>query len=499
MKFVISIVAFLFFAHSSKGYYELDPNLKSAYSTIISLDFVKAENLLSKERTEKPGNDLVILYSNYIDFLRAFISEEQVYFNSFKKNASENIKKLEQRNENASSPFHLYAKAEILIQQSLVKVKFREYVSAANDIRKAYHLIEKNKLLFPTFLLNNKLSGFLKVVIGAVPREYKWLVEIAGMTGSVPEGTSDLKTLYRSLEFSDYSCYREELLFYLTNLYTTFVSSEQELKDCIVYLQPYSNESTLMRYCTASVLMKLGRSEDALLFLDHPEKYMTGFQFDFMYYKLGMCKLRNLDLSAKEDLLIFVQRFKGQNYIKSAYQKLAWIELLNNNSIGYYSYLAMCRTSGVAFIDEDKDALNEAAESQICNKILLRSRLLFDGGNYDKAQKELAGMPLDSFPKYKDQLEVTYRLARIYQMSGQMEKAIDLFQKTITNGEHATFYFAANSALILGLIYEGKNDVVNAELYYKKCLSMDRHQYQNSLDQKAQAGLDRIKILKEQE
>ena len=254
-----------------------------------------------------------------------------------------------------------------------------------------------------------------------------------------------------------------------------------------------------MRFCTATILMKLGRNDDAYSFLKDPQNYMHGFPIDFMYYKLGMSKLRMLDLSASRDFEEFIKRFKGQNYLKSSYQKLAWIESLNNNSQGYYSYMAKCRTLGTAFIDEDKAAQSESAEVEMGNRILLRSRLLFDGGYYIKAQQELAGVSVDSFPKYKDQLEVTYRLARIYQKTGQEEKAIDLYQKTIDNGSAATFYFAANSALMMGILYEERKDLDKAESYFKKCLSMERHQYQNSIDQKAQAGLDRIKLLRNPE
>ncbi len=499
MRILIFIFSFILLSNSSSAYYEFDENLKSAYSSIISFDFEKSNILLLKEKTEKPSNDLVILYSNYIDFLKAFISEEEMYFDIFKKKANDNLKLLDKREENNTSPFHQYAKAEILIQQALVKVKFREYVSAATDIRKAYRLIEKNKLAYPDFLLNNKLSGFLTVVIGAVPREYHWLVEIAGMEGSVPEGTTELKTLFKKLEKSEFVGYREELLFYLSELYITFNSSESDLIECMIYMRPYADKSSLLRYSTSAILMKLGRNDEAYEYLKDPSTYNTGFSFDFMYYKLAICKLRKLDFTATKDFEEFIRRFKGQNYIKSSYQKLAWIESLKNNPQGYYTYMTKCRTLGSAFIDEDKDAQNEAAVVDIGNKLLLRARLLFDGGYYDRAQQELAGMPVDSFPKYKDQLEVTYRLARIYQKTGQEEKAIDLFLKTIENGSSATFYFAANSALLLGIIYEDKNDLDKSESYYKKCLSMGRHQYQNSIDQKAQAGLDRIKILKNPE
>jgi len=42
-------------------------------------------------------------------------------------------------------------------------------------------------------------------------------------------------------------------------------------------------------------------------------------------------------------------------------------------------------------------------------------------------------------------------------------------------------------------MYEERKDYTKAKEYYEKCLSMRHHDYQNSIDQKAQAGLDRVK------
>ena len=83
MRVWIILVFLILASKLSSAYYEFDDNLKSAYTSIISLDFEKSNLLLIQEKKEKPGNDLVVLYSNYIDFLKAFISEEEIYFNSF--------------------------------------------------------------------------------------------------------------------------------------------------------------------------------------------------------------------------------------------------------------------------------------------------------------------------------------------------------------------------------------------------------------------------------
>lgn len=87
---------------------------------------------------------------------------------------------------------------------------------------------------------------------------------------------------------------------------------------------------------------------------------------------------------------------------------------------------------------------------------------------------------------------MTYRYARILEGMDRAEQAVNYYEKTIRNGEATTYYFAANSALILGQYYESKKDFVKARLYYQRCLLMRDHEYQNGIDQKAKAGMARV-------
>ncbi|MFN8166507.1 MAG: hypothetical protein U0X76_10160 [Bacteroidia bacterium] len=79
---------------TSSAYYEFDNNLHQSYSALMDLQFDKAGELLNKESTEKPGNDLVLLFRNYIDFLKAFISEEEASAEVLKKNSAARLKQL---------------------------------------------------------------------------------------------------------------------------------------------------------------------------------------------------------------------------------------------------------------------------------------------------------------------------------------------------------------------------------------------------------------------
>ncbi len=78
-------------------------------------------------------------------------------------------------------------------------------------------------------------------------------------------------------------------------------------------------------------------------------------------------------------------------------------------------------------------------------------------------------------------------------MTGHIDKAIHNYEITIANGSSTVWHFAANSALMLGSIYEERKDFSKALTYYRKCLSLEFEQYKNSIDQKAQGAIDRIK------
>ena len=68
-----------------------------------------------------------------------------------------------------------------------------------------------------------------------------------------------------------------------------------------------------------------------------------------------------------------------------------------------------------------------------------------------------------------------------------------MYLLAIRLGEGRTEYFAARSALQIAYIYEkeGKKDL--AIRYFQQCINMKDHDYKDSLDQKAKAGIARCK------
>ncbi len=66
------------------------------------------------------------------------------------------------------------------------------------------------------------------------------------------------------------------------------------------------------------------------------------------------------------------------------------------------------------------------------------------------------------------------------------------YEKTIANGSQSKRYYAGNSALKLGEIYEQEKQVSKAIFYYSLCLELDFDEFENGIQSKAKAGLKRI-------
>ncbi len=494
MRYGFALLIILLLATlQASAYYDFNPELRLAHEKIIGLRLQEGKDILNKERKNHPGNLLSILFENYIDFLIAFITEEEEHFRNFKKNSAARVDQLTKFSNEGASAYHLYSIAEMTLQDAMLKIKFQENISAATEIRKAYKLIEKNQKIYPTFLMNKKLSGFIHTLVGSVPREYRWITDLVGMKGTVSGGTSELKSLFHLIEGNGiYKGYQAELLFYLSNIHNTFSGDKAEGEELLTLMKSYTEANPLIRYCYANTAMKWGRNDEAIEILESKESDKGTFPFYYINYKKGISMLRKLDPQAEKEFRYFIDNFGGMNHRKSNYQKLAWVKLLNADIPAYHSFMKLCLESGNTQADEDKEAFKEASTGEIPNVILLRARLLFDGGYYKESWSEIAGKPVDSFPRYRDKLEMTYRLGRIMEKLEQREKAIHYYSQTLKNGASSKYYFAANSALLLGILFEQEGDLGRAASYYKQCLELRGHDYQNSIDQKAQAGLDRI-------
>ena len=257
------------------------------------------------------------------------------------------------------------------------------------------------------------------------------------------------------------------------------------------YLNDLDGQSILKTYLHGYVAAKTGHNDDAIESLQSIPKSNQYIELPLADYLIGCAKLCRMDSDAYAYFLKYINEYKGINYIKDSYLKIAYFYFLKGDGEKYNYYLKLVRAKGYAVDEKDKQALKEANDVSP-DADLLKARFYFDGGYYSKALTLLQHKQEGDFKLPRDKTELNYRLGRVYQMTGKLNDAIPAYQKAIASGKALTYYFAANAALNLGNIYEDDKNYSQAANYYNTALGMKHHEYQNSIDTQAKEGLDRI-------
>jgi len=494
MKLFLSILVVLSASLKAGASFTFNNNCKQAYTDMMCLRFRQAEERIQSEKKQNPDNQAPYIIENYIDFLKVLIGEEEKDLNRLKANKEHRLQKLAIAGKD--SPWFLYSQSLVYLQCGIARIKFGEYVNASLDINRAYRLLIDNKKKFPDFVMNKAGLGLLHSLIGTVPSKYRWATRSMNFEGTIPQGNAEIEQAYQQVSADPKLHFLlPETTFLLTfvtlNLSAdipTAVALAKKIEESS--LSPLLNESPLLVYAFANIYARAGENDKVIILLTDCQRTAEKYPFHYLDYMLGIAKLNRLDADAYYPFLRFLGNFKGKNYIRSAYMHLAWYYLIHDDEKKYNTYIERIKLRGNDQVDNDREAFTFAEKYEKPDVILLKARLLFDGGYYSRAIATL-----ENFTPYNKnaETEYTYRLGRIYHNWGKTGQAIIYYTQTIQTGEDSPHYYAANSALQLGLIYEKRKEYALARAYYSKVLDMDFEEYQFSLSNKAQAGLNRIK------
>lgn len=475
-------------AHAGK-YYDFDARTREAYRMVVNLRWTEAQTALEQLAREQPDNLSVPFVQQFRYFLQVLIDDDKQAYRQFSADMPSRIDMFSRGDGN--SPWRLYCQAEARLQWAVLELRFGDQLAALSDIKQAYALLENNRQHFPDFMPNLKSLGILHTLIGNVPEEYRWVVKAAsGMSGSISQGLSELESVMAWSDKNDFLFEQETLAAYA--LLELHLNNEPEKAWNLLKNNALSpRESPLAAYVTANVALKSGHTDEAIRILQQSPSGTGVYPFHYRNFLLGVAKLYRLDLDAHLPLQDFVKYYPGKNVLKEAYQKLAWFHLINGNEQGYRTYMDFVKTRGTDQSDPDQVALREARSGEIPDPRLLRARLLFDGGYYQRAYELLKDAAADYAGNSKNSLEYVYRMGRIAHKSGRWQEAEQQYTATIENGSAQPWYFACNAALQLGLLKEERRDLTGAVEAYRRCLSLHPQEYASSLHARAKAGLQR--------
>jgi tetratricopeptide (TPR) repeat protein len=469
--------------------FDFNANCLKAYKNIFDLKLNAARQLVAAEKAAHPDNSIVPLLENYIDYFYLITTESKLDFDRLKDYKSDRLDKIED-DKDRNSPYYLYAQAEINLQWALLRGKFGEYFTAAREIKRANSLLADNSKKFPAFQLNQKGLGLINAFLGNLPDGMlKSTLSTFGVKGNLNTGISMLDKLAEQLPKTTYQPFYEEVVFYYAYVLSDIAHSPEAYSRTMKYTEKISDTSLLKSYLQAYVCIRNGHNDQAIEILASRPSGAAYSSFPYLDLLMGTAKLNKLDYLAGAYFNKFLQQNKGVNYIKDANLHLAWLSLLKGDTGAYSSFTSKVKSGGYTYMEKDKQALNEAAAPAPTPE-LLKARLLFDGGYLAKASEILSAVRSDNMTA-KNKTEFYYRKGRVNDELGKDDEALTDYQNAINSGKGLKYYFAANSALLMGKIYEKKHNAVKAKACYNMAISMKDHEYENSIESQAKQGLKR--------
>jgi len=493
MKSLVLIYSLLLvsFCVNSQKVFEFNNTCIQSYQEITKLKIKLGNQITEKARKQNQENLIPLMLDSYSDFYILFLNENPADYELLYPLFQNRLNQLQEGPK--SSPFYLYSQAILRIQRAAISVKFGNLWDAGWDFRKAYILLKENRKQFPSFTPNDLMYGTLESVIATVPKGYKWLVSILGMKGSLHEGMQKVRNYTNSndplakLFFNEASFIYPYLLFFIENKKEEALNFVKQKKLDIV-------NNHLNAYMASNLALNNKEVELSKLIIQNRNLSDDYLKLSVWDFQMGYAQLYHLDyIGAKNYFESFTQNFKGKFYVKDVYQKISWCYYLQGNLKLAEDARKQVLKKGSTEADADKKALKDAKANFWPNQLLLKARLLNDGGYHIEAYKLLAGKSEDDFEKEEDKLEFAYRAARIYDDLGKKDDAIRNYIITIRIGINRKEYFAARAALQIAQIYEARGENGLAIEYYQKCLNMEDHEYKDSLDQRAKSGIARCK------
>ena len=470
------------------------PGLQRAYTDLQKGRLMSARQMLSREPAP---NGVRLFVDDYADMLLLVTSDDDQLFAQLNHHEAERIDALESLDD--SSPWQRVLLAEVRLHWAFAKLKSGKETSASWDVIRAYRLLTENQKRFPDFLPTYKSLGTLHVLIGSVPDSYAWVAKLLGLRGSMASGQAEIKRAQQDVVFG----LEARLIDLLIRAYVVQFSENDER--ALQQLVRENPDNLLLHFFAATTEQKQGRSEQALAYLTSRPTDSNYLPMPIIDNILGDIYLQKGQYAAATvHFRRFLAQYKGQNFLKDTRYKLFlcyWLtdKKTDSSHAEGRAMLEQVTRVGRTAVESDK-AAQRFAEAYLKRgasanqKVLMRARLASDGGFTDSALAYLQPYSESRFSTLTERAEYNYRLGRIYQRRNDPEASIPYLSRALAltdtpDGRQQELSFGASAALQLGYVYQQKNDRARAKSFFQKAVSFKRHEYKNSIDNKAKAAL----------
>ncbi len=468
--------------------------LEEGRAQLLDFRLYEAERTFRRLYRQGDGAAAARYYLVSSSFLKALMTDEQVFFDEFEGRFDSLRQELEGL---PASRWKTYLLAEAHLQRAFTAVKDERYFRSALAGRTAYRLFQELIEDDAAFYEPYKGMGLMHLFIGTMPKGQRRLLKILGYSGTIQQG---LRELQQAAGHSLLN--QDEASIFLALADVTLNNSATGGVETLARLHRAHPQSALLAYFYGFALMSNRRAVEAervLRLAVEAGKSAGYFYIDYAEFYLAQTLFRRNQFAEAEPYYRhYLKRHRGAALKSLAHYELGLtLEMQGRRDEALVFYR---QVRGDRAYDTDRSAYREAQRRLAApltprEQRLLLGRNAYDAGAYDQAEPLLRASFDEIGAPPTARAEASYRLGRVYHAQGRLDEALKAYQYAVAHpGNDPKARWAPWSQFYTGEIYAQRGQHPRAAAAFEAVLAYDHpFDYHEALEQQTKAALGRLR------
>jgi tetratricopeptide (TPR) repeat protein len=433
-----------------------------------------------------PNSHRVLYFKAQRVAIQALVNDQRAGFGTAIDSLDHYIDVLETNTGGPQRASKLAYGAEVYMLRAALYGRMGKNLAAAADLKSAYDGYTKSLKADSTEVVALAGMGLMQAGVGSLPSTYQTMAALINMRGSIQDGLAMVRKAARKAKLKEHWFEQKArvLVLWSEAQFLDFPVSKLELDG--IDLQ----RGALVRFLLLKRFLDHGEGHLAVQFLDKHPSGGHDKVFPQLDYLEGRVYLSQFRPEAAKAFNVFLDRYRGNNFVRSAHRYLMWhYALLGDAPAAERERLKVLGDRGGTFSGADQQAMIDA--SLPLNTTLVQARLLYDGGQLQTSLDLLLKADTKAYDS-REHAEYYYRLGRVYQKLGKSTEAIRAFGQSTSYNAEPDLFIAANAWLQLGYLHARAGHSQEAKKAFKACLEYDDYPFYEGVQQKARTALSKL-------
>lgn len=442
-------------------HFTLNEEALSIYEEVFKFRTVTAKELAKDAKDqENIAFDFLALTAEFLELTNAPNDEKIESYTKKEELLFERLGKLKN-----TEPFKKYCQAELHFRAAIFKLYKGDYLSGGIAIRKSYKLLEENKKKHPNFIINNKTYSLIKIIVGSIPKKYKFIESLSGIDGNVESGIKMLAGVsYKKLDAQYKWIQKESRLLYSICLFS--LKNNKELSFRIIKRECMDYRTNLFSNYIYAIHASMQGENDLVLGIINKKPKINEVEIEYLDFLYGSAKLRKLEYTASiNKLKLYISNTASKSNKYDAYKLVYWAYLLKGEKAKAKVYSDLAKKENPDKFDEDFSFM-----PGYFDKKMLQVTLTYDGGYYQKALSLLDKIDVTDLKEKDLKVEYYYRYGRVFEELKRYDEALKYYAKTREEGKNSKRYFTRKSAVQTALVYKELSNTTKAKEFLDKAI-----------------------------